>query len=570
MEEYLNIDFEKLKLLLIANSMFFVGLILIVNIRHKNSSKWSVLVLKLLSFVLLYVVGYLILSEYYFIEFKNYILYFILPPVFGLLFILFKMGYFDRKEVEREVKLIQKNKSFTLEEDNHVEFKTDKGSLQVNTPESHFLGIAGTRSGKTTRIGIPLLIQYLKRGYIGFVYDAKELDYTKKLYWLLTKLGIKKSFYYINFRKLDYTYRTNIIKPKVVRNYNFLAEIIEEIGKGLSKGKKQDEWYDAGLGIIQGIAIRMYLDYPQYCTIAHVSNFMIRNKDPKRILDFVSKRVESQGYADEFIKASGSDNSMSAILWSGTQIVKKIASNKNICYVLSGDDFDFNLIEEGKEKIISVSNDKENETVLNGLIGSMVNILAKQIDFGNKQKTFFFMDEGTTFTIPNFSTLLGVIAEYKVSFAFLTQSFSNIVNEYKRDPATSLLANFNNLFLGKTNVAKDAQEYSTIFGKHEIEKVTKSRGSSSGYNKSSSTSEGESTRKDKEFIFDSNHFMKQKKGQFTCNFLDSNYEFGTFQFEPYYIEKEELEDILHIVDDVTQADIDKNYRDIVDIVQTIK
>ena len=76
MEEYLNIDFEKLKLLLIANSMFFVGLILIVNIQHKNSSKWSVLVLKLLSFVLLYVVGYLIISEYYFLELKNYIFYF--------------------------------------------------------------------------------------------------------------------------------------------------------------------------------------------------------------------------------------------------------------------------------------------------------------------------------------------------------------------------------------------------------------------------------------------------------------------------------------------------------------
>lgn len=76
------------------------------------------------------------------------------------------------------------------------------------------------------------------------------------------------------------------------------------------------------------------------------------------------------------------------------------------------------IIEKDNPKIICVSNDQKNDSVLNGLIGSMVNILSKHIDFGNTQPTMFFMDEGITFTIPDFSKLVGLLTGYKYRLPF--------------------------------------------------------------------------------------------------------------------------------------------------------
>ena len=298
----------------------------------------------------------------------------------------------------------------------------------------------------------------------------------------------------------------------------------------------------AGIGIVQAVAVRMFYDYPKICTIGHVANFIIYN-DYETLLNFIEKRREARPYADELFKSRDTKKTADNIMWSATQILKPIATNKNVCYVLGGDDFDFNLINPKNPKVICVCNDNENNTLLNGLIGSMVNILAKQINFGNRQNTFFFMDEGTTFKIPNFAYLVGLLGEYCVSFTFLTQSLSKIIEVYKPAATTSIVSNFNNYFLGRTNVAKDAKDYAELFGRIEKTKVTRSEGRSSS-SRNSSTSSGKSKTEQKDFLFEPDHFTSQTQGQFTCSFLDGNYKKGSFMLKMENIPSSELENII--------------------------
>ncbi|MEM1260173.1 MAG: type IV secretory system conjugative DNA transfer family protein [Bacteroidota bacterium] len=512
-----------------------------------------------------YLAIYVVLQKYFFVIEPSDFLYYFVGPSYSLFF-LFSMRMFKTGDtnLSGKVQTQTKNESFVRKPD-PVVFNTDNGEITINNPFTHFLVLAGTRSGKTKSIGLNLLKYYLTNHFCGFIYDAKMFDYTRHAYYfkVLEKIGVP--IYHLGFSDHGKTYRTNMIKPKVVGNYTFLAEIIRDISVGLMENDaKKDEWFTSGLGIIQGVAVRMFMDFPQLCTLGHVSLF-VSTKNEKELEAFIKGRTESQVYADEFIKSKGSERTRGSILSSAAQLLKPLAANKDVLYVLTGDDFDFDLVGHGGPKIIAVSNDRRNASVLNGLIGSMVNILSKKIEFGNTQRVFFFFDEGTTFRVPDFSEMVSVLAEYMVSFAFLTQSKSKMEEIYKPTVTKSLVANFNNKFLGRTNEPMDARDYSSIFGSQEVQRVTKSSGSSSN-ERQSTYSRGTSISSSDKTVFKSDDFMALGQGQFICNFLDANYHSGKFYFDQAAIDDERLNDVLLEVNpsfgDVAHANYQKIMHDI--------
>lgn len=471
------------------------------------------------------------------------------------------MGRTKQGQVNTQIE----DKNHVQNSDDSLEFDTKEGKLTINSLNTHFLVLAATRSGKTKSIGLPILRQYLIKNYVGFIYDAKKLDYTRHAYLYKYLLKLQTPIYHLVFDNVNESYRTNIIKPSIIRNTEFLGQIISDIAKGVGSDEvKQDEWFKAGLGVVQGVAARLYEDFPQYCTLGHVSLLVIK-KDVDQLEEFLNANNSSQDYAAEFLKSSKSEKTQASISWTAAQILKPIAVNRNVCYILGGDDFDFNLLEDGHHKIITASNDDENENVLNGLLGSMVNILSRHIKFGNKKGVFFFMDEGTTYYIPNFSRLLGKLAEYRVSFTLLTQGKSMIEEVYKSVKTDSIVSNFNNKFLGRTNNPKDARDYSSIFGSQEIKRVSQSKGSTTN-SKSNSRSEGENVGLVDKAVFKPDHFQQQERGQFTCSFLDGNYRSGTFHFEQENIDLEKLKEVVTEVsnhdEDVTQQYYREVLRDI--------
>src|SRR5690606_943556 len=98
--------------------------------------------------------------------------------------------------------------------DNRFVLQANGKKLFFNNPFRNFLVIAGSGSGKTKSIGKPLLENYIKHGFAGFVYDLKDFDYTKTAYSLTLKHNYPHKFYYINFMDMARTYRTNVINPK--------------------------------------------------------------------------------------------------------------------------------------------------------------------------------------------------------------------------------------------------------------------------------------------------------------------------------------------------------------------
>lgn len=101
--------------------------------------------------------------------------------------------------------------------------------ITFGNPFNGFLVYGGAESGKTKSIGKPLLEQFVKSRFAGFVYDYKDFDLTRTAYNLVKKHGYPYKFYYISFVDMERTYRTNPIAPAVVGNESLFLQLISDL-----------------------------------------------------------------------------------------------------------------------------------------------------------------------------------------------------------------------------------------------------------------------------------------------------------------------------------------------------
>ena len=96
------------------------------------------------------------------------------------------------------------------------ELKAGRKIIKFFNPYIGFLVYGGAGSGKTKSIAKPLLEQYIKHDFAGFIYDYKDFDLTQTARHLCLKHNYQHKFYSISFTDMNMTYRTNPIAPHVV------------------------------------------------------------------------------------------------------------------------------------------------------------------------------------------------------------------------------------------------------------------------------------------------------------------------------------------------------------------
>lgn len=130
------------------------------------------------------------------------------------------------------------------------------------------------RFGKTKSIGKPLMEQYIRSGFAGFIYDFKDFDYTRTAYNLIRKHGYPHEFYYVNFTDMNRTYRFNPLDRRNIKDRTMLMQLMEDVlGALMPPTSKQDEWYTGALGILNGVAYRLWDEFPNVarCRISSTS-----------------------------------------------------------------------------------------------------------------------------------------------------------------------------------------------------------------------------------------------------------------------------------------------------------
>lgn len=428
-----------------------------------------------------------------------------------------------------------------------------------DNPYRNFLVIAGSGSGKTKSIGKPLLENYIKHGFAGFVYDLKDFDYTKTAYALTLRYNYPHKFYYINFMDLSRSYRTNVIKPKLIEE-NLLLQLMADVMKSYLKDGQENEWFINALGVLKGVAVRFYHDFPEHCNLPNVVNYCVHNS-PKRLTEFLKARPECVAIASGFISSADSPKTQASILSTLTGYIGDLAFNKKVCYVLSGDDFDFNIIDPMNPKLIAISNSYQMQEVVGPVIGLMIKTASRHFTLANKVPAVFFLDEATTFKIDGFENMPSILREYKCSFTMLTQSTAKIERLYGKLDKASLQANFGNVFYGSISETTDIQNFSILFSKRKDKRVSRTIGNS-GHRDSRSTS----VTIEEKNRYDPYFFQQLKPGEFVGVTREANLAEFHLRFKQF---EEQQEVDLPIVHNITEFMLNQHYEKIVSLVKSI-
>ncbi|MCS2697578.1 type IV secretion system DNA-binding domain-containing protein [Phocaeicola dorei] len=344
---------------------------------------------------------------------------------------------------------------------------------------------------------------------LGFIYDFKDFDYTRTAYNLIRKHGYPHEFYYVNFTDMNRTYRFNPLDRRNIKDRTMLMQLMEDVlGALMPPTSKQDEWYTGALGILNGVAYRLWDEFPECCTLPHIVNFVMK-ADTGQLQEFLKLNDISAMMAGAYLKAEGSEKTQASYVSTLSNYVAKLATNENICYVLTGNDFDFNLIDPEHPKLFAISNNYATESVISPVIAMVMSIASRSFSMENRVPFVFILDEMTTFKVRDFEKLPSVLREYGAAFLLLTQSGAKLEKLYSKLDRSSIEANFGNIFLGRTQDVEALKYYPLFFGKYEKEKKSTSSGSSGGGRNSSVTI---STQKEE--IYESKDFASLEPGEF--------------------------------------------------------
>lgn len=432
--------------------------------------------------------------------------------------------------------------------------------LIFRNPFDNFLVYGGAGSGKTVSCGKHLLENYIKNGWAGFVYDFKETDYSKTAFDLVKRHGYPHRVVHINFLNLSCSHRVNVLKPSVVKEPTFLAQLLGDIIAAYMADSEQNEWYLGALGLFRGVGLRLFYDFPDKCTLPHIVN-LITQTDVQGLKRFLDGRPESRAAAAAYLQAEGSEKTQASIRNSVSNYLSTLALDKRVQYILSGDQFDLDLINPKEPKLLIVANSFKENDLLSPTISLMLSLALRSFTIENKIDFFALLDEATTFKVSGFERLLSVLREYRCSFTILTQSPSKLEKLYGKLDLRSIEANCGNKFFGRSLDLDGADSASKQFDRKKEKKITRTTGQSTN-----SSSSSKSVSEAKEQRYDPSFFMQLRPGEFVGRAQNSNVKEFHEVFKPYTPGLYEEIDILHPVLD---SDIEENYLQILEDVKIL-
>lgn len=417
----------------------------------------------------------------------------------------------------------------------------NKKYLEFYYHYANFLVYGGAGSGKTKSIGKWLLDEYIRLGFSGFIYDFKDVDYTQTAYNIMKKYNYQGKFYYVNFDNLNNSYRFNPLR--VVSDSTMLMQLMEDMLLSMqAKDAKQDEWFAGGLGILRGVAYRLFDEFrdtenpeKDFCTIPHIL-MLIMLASPAELTRFLEQNTVAEMMAGAFLKAKDSEKTQASYLSTLCNQISAISSDRNIAWVLSGNDFEFNLLDPNEPKFFAISNNFSKNSIYSPVIAMLISISSRQFTMQNKVPFVYFLDEMTTVKVKNFETLPSVLREYKAAFVLLTQSGAKLENLYGKLDRSSVEANFGNMFLGRTKDVEALKYYPLFFGKEEKERTSRSKGKSGSSGNSSVTI---STQK--EDIYQGKDFSELEPGQFIGSATRANVNDFKVKFKMFEMDEVQLD-----------------------------
>jgi hypothetical protein len=427
--------------------------------------------------------------------------------------------------------------------DNFVWIAANKQVLNIEKFNYHTLLVGGPGAGKSYTIIEPMIEQAVMKGYSLLVFDFKmNGNFTERAdQWALTHYTYRsmlkyskpakkdengkwigehsvtndrRKIYVINFRNIRFSNRCNPIHPMYLESEGAANEYSITLLQNMKPEwvKSKDFFADSAIIYFKGILWWARNEYDgDFCTLPHCME--IAQHDYKRVLAVVSQNEDCKRIVSSISVASktGAGAQLAGVISTLQTAIQK-ATDPNINWVLSGNDFSLRLNDPENPGILCFGSDPELPETYGPVSALIAKVATKVMNQPGRNKSLAVLDELPRLAIPQLDATLAVSRSNNFGFVLAGQDLAQFLQIWTKEQTESLLANCGNVIVGQNNNPQTKKEYSEMVGQRE--KVKKSTNTGKSMGESQSKSSGENISETKENLINVHEIGVLKVGEF--------------------------------------------------------
>ncbi len=344
-------------------------------------------------------------------------------------------------------------------------------------------------SGKSFALIEEILEQMIEKGFTLLIYDFK-FDTLSKMaynYWVRKRerleaskseeLGAMPEFYTLSFDNIEKSHRCNPIDPYLMQNQTDASDAATIIMKNLNKDwiTRSDFFSKSAISFVSGLIWYLKKKAEQtgknICTLPHVITLSTVNIE--YLLEIMMHEVEVRSlmipFKDAMERQAGQQLAGQT---ASAQISLSMLANKEIYYIMTGNDFRLDINNPKKPKIVCIQNNPDRSEVYAAPIGLYINKILQVVNKPGCRPMGLILDELPTVFIMGLRKIIDTGRSHYVATVLGIQSITQLIADYGRELAEVIFDNCSNVFSGAAK-GETARRISEIFGRIHQEKRSK-------------------------------------------------------------------------------------------------
>lgn len=333
-------------------------------------------------------------------------------------------------------------------------------------------------AGKSFAIIEEYFRQFISKGFTGVFYDFKYPTLSRKVYnymlWYSKRFKVPPKFFVINFDDPEYSHRCNPINVDSLQTIADAEENTKVLMLNINKTwiEKEGDFFTDSANVFTSmlmwylkILVKKY-DY-DICSFPHL--VALSTYESTEILfllmqEYPELKPKMKPFSEALEK--GALEQLAGQVASAGVALSKISSPE-LNYILTGDDFSFDLNNPLSPKLLALGNNPDRQITYGAPLGLILTKLSKTLNRQGQLPSVFAVDEFPTVYIRGIDNLIATARSNKVATLLGFQSFAQIVADYGKEIADKINRICGTRIMGQM-MDEDAEVISKSIGKQKI------------------------------------------------------------------------------------------------------
>lgn len=344
--------------------------------------------------------------------------------------------------------------------------KRHRGWINVINPFRGLMVLGMPGAGKSYFVIRHVIQQHLAKGFAMFIYDFKYDDLTRIAYYHYRQQRSPLSFYVLNFDDLSRSHRCNPVAATYLLTLQDADESAETLLLSLNRDwiQRKDFFVSSSFSLLAALLwfLRLYQD-GRYCTLPHAIELL--HMDYDRLFSVLQRDEDLRKRVSPFVSAY-LNNAMEQVEGQLASVKISLAKlvSPTMYYLLSGNDFDLNLNDPARPKIICMGNNPLRSAANGAIVSLYVNRLLKLCNQKGRHPASLVFDEFPTIYLHEMDKTLATARSNQIAVTLALQDLSQLRKDYGKDPADVLFNLTSNVIAGQVT-GETARQLSERIGK---------------------------------------------------------------------------------------------------------